>query len=89
MKASEFMKEIEDIVDDFTAPSGNMNPQFFGEELKKQIRVAFLDYLNSPSQQASVDRRDVVHNKETSDAGENPVSDTKEEQIKNEGGKHG
>jgi len=32
--------------------------------------------FNSPSQQTSVDKREVVHTKKTSDVGENPISDT-------------
>ena len=40
---------------------------------------------NSPSQQTSVDKREVgTIIKETSDAGVNPVSDTNEEKIKSE-----
>jgi len=39
---------------------------------------------NSPSQQTSVDKRDVVHTKKTSDAGVNPVSDTTQDEIKKE-----
>jgi len=40
--------------------------------LQKQHKVN----NHSPSQQTSVDKREVVHTKKTSDAGENPVSDT-------------
>ena len=35
------------------------------------------DEINSPSQQSSVDKREIVHTKKISDIGENPISDTK------------
>jgi len=54
--------------------------------LKTAKELGYLSELdNSPSQQTSVDKREVgTIIKETSDAGVNPVSDTNEEKIKSE-----
>ena len=47
------------------------------KKLNDKFANARKDEINSPSQQSSVDKREIVHTKKISDIGENPISDTK------------
>lgn len=68
MKTNDLLEEIEEIIDDVTAPAGNLDPNFYGRELKKQIRVALFDYLdNAISTKNEVNSQKTSHNSTTKD----------------------
>lgn len=53
------------------------NYDFHKRQYESFVNVSNQESNHSPSQQSSVDTREIVHTKKISDVGENPILDTK------------
>ena len=58
MKASKLLREIDEIINDVTAPAGNLSPEFYGNDLKIQLRDVIVDYLESSSHANNLSQED-------------------------------